>query len=193
MRKKLLLHQCCAICSAVVLKDFMAEFDVDGIWFNPNIHPEEESFLRLDALEKFNALNGVKTINLAFPYTESFSSWIAGVRKYSDRCEYCYYTRLEKTMSVCAENGYEYVSTTLFSSPYQNFDLIKKIGESLAHRYKVKFVSKDVRNRYFMGKSEIGKLGLYRQKYCGCIFSKNERTGLQKNFTAERTGKKHGE
>ena len=146
---KLLLHMCCAPCSiypASVLKEEGMEFE--GVFYNPNIHPIEE--FDQGRWENFKE-NGEK------------------------RCNMCYSTRLEKAAQFAAQNGFHAFTTTLLVSPYQKHDLIKEIGERFAQKYGLRFYYKDFRPGFRKGQQMAKEMGLYRQKYCGCIVSLRER------------------
>jgi len=93
---------------------------------------------------------------------------------YSMRCEYCYYSRLDKVFEYAKNNGYTMVTTTLLISPYQKHDKIIDVCKSLAEKYSVKFMYKDFRTLFRQGQNKARELGLYRQKFCGCIFSIDE-------------------
>lgn len=177
---KLLLHMCCAPCTiypAIVLKEEGIEFE--GLFYNPNIHPFEEFEKRrenLRILERKNAM----TIN----YIEDFDqeSWESFKGNGEDRCNMCYFTRLEKTAQFASQKGFHAFTTTLLVSPYQKHDVIGEIGKKLAEKCSVEFYYKDFRPGFRKGQQLAREMGLYRQKYCGCIISLRERQ--------DKTGKK---
>ncbi len=156
-----------------MLERIEMDFDVYGLWYNPNIHPEQESYLRFDALEKFNALKGISSINIP---AHSMEKWLDAAKASADRCKYCYINRLEETARRCfrGDKIFDCFSTTLLASPYQKHDLIRGIAETLSQKWNVEFIYVDVRKKYREAKEKIKKLGLYSQKYCGCIFSRQE-------------------
>ena len=171
---KLLLHICCAPCSAACIKVLRDEnIDVYGYWYNPNIHPFKEYEARLNALKEYS-----KMINLNVVYFDYY-----GLREFcenvsndiSNRCEYCYYSRMENVAKYAKENGYDAFTTTLFISPYQKHDLLKSICEKLAKKYDIEFKYVDFRPYFYEGKKMFYETGLYMQKYCGCVFSEEER------------------
>lgn len=171
---KLLLHICCAPCSAIFIKKLKEEnIDITGYWYNPNIHPYKEYENRLEALKEYS-----KMINLDVIYNDYY-----GLREFTknviddldNRCNYCYRSRIESTVKYAKENGYDTFSTTLFYSPYQKHDLIKSICEELSKKYNIEFLYRDYREYYYEGKSMFKETGLYMQKYCGCVFSEEER------------------
>lgn len=92
-----------------------------------------------------------------------------------NRCGYCYLCRLEKTAKYAKENGFDAFSTTLLISPYQDHELLKKTGDMLSKKYGIEFLYKDFRPGFRYGQNKARELGLYMQKYCGCVFSEEER------------------
>lgn len=171
---KLLLHICCAPCSVMCIKKLGEEnIDVTGYWFNPNIHPFMEYKSRLDCL-----IDYANQINLKVIYNDEY-----GLREFTknaicnlnERCNYCYAVRLDATAKYAKQNGYDAFSTTLLYSPYQKHELLKEMGEKFAKKYGIKFYYEDFRPYYREGQEESRKLGFYMQKYCGCIFSEEER------------------
>jgi len=149
----------------------------DLFWYNPNIHPLTEYRSRRDTLIQFGKDRDLQVI------TEDeygLRSFIQGV--YPDfeqgsgsRCAYCYRVRLEKTASVAAERGYDCFSSSLLISPYQNHELLRQTGEAAAEKYGVRFYYRDFRPNFREGQKQARELGFYMQKYCGCIFSEEER------------------
>ncbi len=144
-----------------------------GLWSNPNIHPFQEYEARLQSVKKIEAL-----LQLDMHYNddyglEDFVRAVTGNEK--DRCRHCYTLRLEQTAKVAAKEGYDCFSTSLLISPYQNQDLINEIGKVLAERYNVEFYFEDFRSGFRVARSISKELGLYRQNYCGCIYSERER------------------
>ena len=171
---KLLLHTCCAPCSVYCVKTLKEEnIDITSFWYNPNIHPYKEYEVRLETLKKYNEDIGVPLVIEYFYGLRSFCNNV--IDKLDNRCGYCYLCRLEKTAKYAKENNYEAFSTTLLISPYQDHELLKKTGEMLEKKYGVKFLYRDFRPGFKKGQKEARSLGLYMQKYCGCIFSEEER------------------
>lgn len=172
----LLLHICCGPCSLYPITKLREKgISFKGFFYNPNIHPYQEFKARISALEEVARLKGFevlweKTYGLRFFLEETQFQW-----EKPKRCERCYYLRLEKTARLARELGASAFSTTLLQSPFQYHDLIREIGEELSHRYKIPFYYEDWRPGYKEGKEETLALGVYRQKYCGCIFSEEER------------------
>ena len=185
MTNSILLHHCCVVCSPKVLEYFQKNFpSVVGFWFNPNIYPEDEFARRQNALESYARLLNYRIIyGPEYPLTR----WLTEVEKYGtaepERCRFCYELRLRMTAEAAKENGFKYFSTTLLSSPYQKHELVKEIAESVARTSGREFVYYDFRSQFYTGRNEIAKLGLYRQKYCGCQFSYKDRLKREKNKT----------
>lgn len=171
---KLLLHICCAPCSIECINALKEEnVQITGFWYNPNIHPFTEYRNRLNTLKEYS-----KTINLDVIYKDeyglvNFTKNVIG--DLNNRCDYCYKTRLEECAKYASQNGFEAFSTTLLISPYQNHDKIKNICEELSRKYNIEFVYKDFRNNFREGQKKAREMELYMQKYCGCIFSEEER------------------
>lgn len=169
---KLLLHMCCAPCSIYpvsILKEEGIEFE--GLFYNPNIHPIEEFKKRKENVEIFS-----KRENINVFYFDEFDQerW-ENFDDEKQRCNMCYTTRLEKVALYAAENGFDAFTTTLLVSPYQKHDLIKELGEKFAQKYGVEFYYKDFRLGFRRGQQQAKEMGLYRQKYCGCIVSLRNR------------------
>ncbi len=171
---KILLHICCSNCAVYpvgLLKDRGEQ--VTGFWSNPNIHPFKEYEARLQSVKKVEALLPLEMRYDDHYCIEDFAIAVAGNEK--DRCRYCYTLRLEEAARVAAEEGYDCFSTSLLISPYQNQDLINEIGKASAERYNIEFYFEDFRSGFRVARSISKELGLYRQKYCGCIYSEREK------------------
>jgi hypothetical protein len=169
-----LLHICCAPCSIACIRTLRDEgIEPVGYWYNPNIHPKLEYKTRRNTLVEY-----AKSIHLPL-ITEDEYGLRSFVRDlcpdFDNRCEYCYRRRMTQTAAYAAANGFTSFSTTLLISPYQNHELLKAIGEELADTYYIEFLYRDFRPRFKEGQQEAADLGLYRQKYCGCIFSEEDR------------------
>ncbi len=171
---KLLMHICCSNCSLYPLQDFLSRgVDIKGFWFNPNIHPYTEYTSRLASVEKLQRLWNLD-IEYADEYLlDDFLAKVAGKGK--ERCYYCYSMRLEKTALAARKMRLDGFTTSLLASPYQKFDMIISIGEETGRRHGVPFHVRDVRQGWGVSKGLALELGLYRQKYCGCIYSEMER------------------
>ena len=174
---KLLLHACCAPCSVQCI-EALAEEEIrpDMYWYNPNIHPYTEYRSRRDSLTSFAE---ERKLPLVTEDEYGLRLFIAGLNESAPggngRCAFCYRLRLEKTAQAAAEKGYDTFSTTLLISPYQDHGLIRKIGEELALLHGPRFLYRDFRPRFRLGQNEARAAGYYMQKYCGCIYSEEER------------------
>jgi len=172
--KKMLLHTCCGPCAYV----YVCGLDREGIvpdmfWYNHNIHPYKEYEARKNALATFCDAKGLALVVDDCYGLRDFVK--DSVDKLDSRCGGCYQKRLEATAKKAAEGGYDSFSTTLLASPYQQFDTIVSIGLTLAKKYNIEFVVYDFRAGFKEGKNQARQMGLYIQKYCGCIFSEEER------------------
>ena len=171
---KLLLHICCAPCSAACIKVLREEnIDIVGYWYNPNIHPFKEYDNRLKALKEYSKMINLNVIYDDFYGLDEFVKNTVNI--IDNRCGYCYLSRMERVVKYAHDNGYDAFSSTLFISPYQKHDLLKSICENLSKKYNIKFLYRDFRPYYELGREMFRETGLYMQKYCGCIFSERER------------------
>jgi len=171
----LLLHTCCAPCSVYCI-DYLRTHDIEPTvyWYNPNIHPYTEYKKRKETLEEYNKSINIKTVFEDEYGLQEFTKNV--MNDLNGKCtNYCYKTRLEKTAQYAKENGYDSFSTTLLVSPYQKHEQIAEIGRQMAEKYGVEFLYKDFREGFREGQTKARELGLYMQKYCGCIFSEEER------------------
>ena len=172
----ILLHICCGPCTIYPLKVLRQKgFEVKGFFFNPNIHPYREFRARLRAVEEFAEIEHLEVIYEKHYGLREYMKSITPYYEYPRRCEACYYLRLSQTAKLAKELGAEAFTTTILYSPYQLHQLVKEIGEGLAQTYGVPFYYEDFRVGFKEGQDEAVKLGLYRQSYCGCIFSEEER------------------
>lgn len=145
----------------------------DLFFYNPNIHPSMEYKSRLDALRK---LTGDEQTNLIISGVYDMVDFLRRVAlDPSTRCGECYHMRLAKTAEYARRHGYEGFSTTLTVSPYQDHELLRKIGDSIAAEIGIPFVYKDFRCDFREGQRMARELGVYMQKYCGCIYSEEDR------------------
>ncbi len=176
---KLLLHSCCGPCSTAVISRLTDYFDITVLYYNPNIEPEAEYYKRKNEQIKFlNNYKGTNSITfLDCDYdNEAFLKIAKGLENEPEgglRCHACYKLRLEKTVQIAKEKGYNYFGTTLTVSPYKNAQIINPIGKLLEEKYQVKFLYADFKKEEGYKKSiEMAKeYDLYRQNYCGCHFS----------------------
>ena len=177
MKRNILLHACCAPCSIQCVEALAAEDLRPALfWYNPNIHPYTEYRSRLDTLRKFSEDRDLPlTIEDEYglqPFIKAVSVVDAEEGK---RCIICYRMRLEKTALFAAENGYDAFSTSLFISPYQNHELLRQNGEEIASAHGIDFLYRDFRPLFRVSQNGAREAGYYMQKYCGCIFSEEER------------------
>ena len=171
---RLLLHMCCGPCSIYPVKELRSSgVDVTGLFYNHNIHPYTEYRLRMEALRKYADLVELEVIYRDEYRLEEFLSQVAGEPQ--TRCAYCYRSRLEETAKSAAELGFPSFSSTLLYSRYQNQEMIRELGVKLGERYGVRFHYEDFRTGWQEGINLSKEMGLYRQKYCGCIYSEKER------------------
>lgn len=172
---KLLMHTCCAPCSVYCIESLRQE-DIEPTlyWYNPNIHPYMEYVSRRDTLKQYSK---IVNVNAIFEENYGLDEFCKNViNNLENRCvDYCYRVRLEQTAKYAKEHGYDAITTTLFVSPYQKHDELKKVLEQVAEKYGLEAVYRDFRPGFRQGQAKARELGLYMQKYCGCIFSEEMR------------------
>ncbi len=172
---KILLHTCCAPCLVYPLDELLSErHEVTALFFNPNIHPYSEFLRRLDAFTAYTRDRGVTVLDdKGLPDMED---WLRDVAfRESHRCRICFNMRLDKAAALAAKKGFDAFSTTLLYSRFQKHDLLKATGEEVSQRHGVPFLYRDWRKGWNEGVKKYRRLGLYRQKYCGCVYSEKER------------------
>ena len=179
-KPKLLLHACCAPCSSYVLELLHNYFEITIYYFNPNMNDNieyEKRFRQFDILLKGMNLD-IKVIKPIFDQKDfyAFASNYAEEPEGGTRCHLCYEYRLEETVKYAKENNFDYFATTLTVSPYKNASVINEIGFKLSEKYNFKYLPSDFKkNNGYKRSIELSHMfNLYRQKYCGCIYSKNE-------------------
>ena len=171
---KVLLHTCCANCAIVPVNRLRgAGFQAFGFFHNPNIHPYREYVMRKQAMESYAREAGLRMIYEDQYDLEGFLRGV--VYREHERCRYCYHTRMEATAKMAKKGKFDAFTTTLLYSKHQNQPLIKEIGESLAGQFSIPFHYEDFRQWWQEGIRESKAMGLYRQQYCGCIYSEKER------------------
>lgn len=171
---KTLLHICCAPCSVSCVEMLREEgIEPTGFWYNPNIHPFTEYRARRNCLREYSRMIDMEVIE----HDEyGLRRFIEGIFPFFDRrCEYCYTVRFEETAKYAAENGFDQFTSTLFVSPFQNHELMRLVAEKMAEKYGISYLHRDFSVRYKEGREKARELGLYMQKYCGCVFSEEER------------------
>jgi predicted adenine nucleotide alpha hydrolase (AANH) superfamily ATPase len=171
---KLLLHICCANCGIYPLERIKERGDkVVGYFFNPNIHPYQEYQKRLESLRQYSENVGLEVVYRDEYLLEEFLRNVS--HRPEERCQYCYSIRLEATAQEAKKRGFDQFSTTLLQSTHQNHQLIKETGERVAKEIGVPFYYEDFRQGWKRGVEVSKAMGLYRQQYCGCIYSEKER------------------
>lgn len=173
--QKVLMHTCCAPCSVYCIDSLRAEnIEPTIFWFNPNIHPYIEYKTRRDCLRDYAALVNAEAIFIENYGLDDFCRNVSG--DIENRCvNYCYPTRIGETAKYAAEHGFKAFTTTLLVSPYQKHEELVKVCERAADFYGVEFLYRDFRVGSRDGQAKARELGLYMQKYCGCIFSEEDR------------------
>lgn len=171
---KLLLHCCCGPCSMYPISFLKSKnTELDMFWFNPNIHPEFEWKRRLDNLRIVASYYNEELIEVGSSL-ESYWMDCQFLFSFNSRCEMCYDMRIDMVAEYCASHDYRAFTTTLLVSPYQNHEEIVRIANEKAKKYGTKFEYHDFRDGYRTGQDMAREIGLYRQKYCGCILSLEE-------------------
>lgn len=178
----LLLHSCCAPCSSYVLGYLSKYFKITVFYYNPNIYPEDEYYKRVKEQQEF--IQKLPTINpVAFLEGEfdpaAFYHITKGFEKEKEgslRCFQCYKLRLKETAKLAREKGFEFFTTTLSISPLKNAEKLNEIGEEIGKETRVPYLNSDFKkkNGYKRSVELSQEYGLYRQTYCGCVFSKNQ-------------------
>ena len=171
---KVLLHVCCANCAIYPINNMREEgLEVMGFFYRHNIHPYTECLRRQEALQAY-----AEQINLKVIYQEGYDleGFIQNVAfRESERCNYCYHDRLRSTALLAKRGKFDYFSSTLLYSKHQQHELIRSMGESIGKSAGVAFLYRDYREGWKEGIECSKQMGLYRQHYCGCIYSEKER------------------
>lgn len=190
--KKMLLHSCCGPCSTQVIDVLKNDYDITILYYNPNIQPEEEYAHRLAEQKRFCKAVGIPVIDLDYD-TDEFLCSVKGHekdREGGERCKLCFALRLDKTAALAKEKGFDIFATTLSVSPHKNTAVINEVGEEVSKKYNIEFLAGNFKKQDGYKKSiEFAKqYNLYRQNYCGCLFSKVEReifSEKRKNFDSK--------
>lgn len=180
---KLFLHSCCAPCSSYTLEYLSQYFDITVFYYNPNISPKEEFDKRYFEQEKLiNSLPAKNKISLVcgdYNYDDflAIAKGLENVPEGGERCFKCYEMRLEKTAKLAKEMGFDYFCTTLSISPLKNSQKINEIGKKIAQKYDINWLPSDFKKREGYKRSiELSKeYNLYRQNFCGCVYSKENK------------------
>lgn len=183
----LLLHSCCAPCSTYVLEYLSKYFEITVYYYNPNIYPPEEFEYRMEEQKRFveEFLNNNPDVNpihfIAGEYeSDRFYEVSKGLENEPERglrCTECFKLRLSETAKMAVDNGFDYFTTTLSISPHKDAELLNTLGEEIAKEYGIKYLYSDFKKKGgFLRSTEISKeYNMYRQDYCGCVFSYKER------------------
>ena len=178
----LLLHSCCAPCSSYVIEYLSPYFSITVYYYNPNISPREEYLHRAEEqkrlIESMPVKNSVRFIEGDYASDEFYklSRGLENAPEGGERCRQCFELRLRKAAELAAAESFDYFTTTLTISPLKNAQLINETGKALAEKYGVEYLFSDFKKKEGYKRSiELSRdYGLYRQNYCGCIFSKKE-------------------
>ena len=172
---RILLHACCAPCLVYPLDDLRSEgHEITAVFFNPNIHPYTEYLRRLDAFAVYTSGNDVRVLTENFQ--EGMEEWLQEiVFREAQRCRLCFNFRIDRIARLAEAKGFDAFSTTLLYSRFQKHELLKTVCESVSDKYGIPFIYRDWRTGWNEGVKRYRKLGLYRQKYCGCVYSEKER------------------
>lgn len=190
---KLLLHSCCAPCSTYVLEYLTPYFEIGVLYYNPNIHPSEEFFKREAEQERFiNLVDKVNPINLikAEYNPREFFQKVKGHELDPEggaRCGLCFELRLGEAAKYAKMHGYDYFATTLSVSPHKNEQVLNEIGQKLEEQYDIKYLYADFKKKNGFKRSiELcNQFDIYRQEYCGCVFSLKQSNDRKKAKEAE--------
>lgn len=179
-KKKLLLHSCCGPCSSYVISYLTNYFDITILYYNPNIYPYDEYLKRkqeqIKLINEIDCSNNLDIMDCDYD-NDLYEKCIIGLEnepERGNRCMVCYNLRMEKTAKMAKEYNYDYFCTTLSVSPYKNSEWINKIGEKLQNKYNINWLYSDFKKKDGYKQSILlsKKYNLYRQDYCGCIYSK---------------------
>ena len=190
---KLLLHSCCAPCSSHVLSVLTDYFDITIFYYNPNIEPFEEYEKRkqeeIRFIEQYPNKNKLDIIDCDYDNIlfKKMSEGLEQEKEGGARCVKCYHLRLDKTASMASELNYDYFATTLTVSPLKNSEKLNTIGKFLETKYNIKYLVSDFKKKEgYKHSIELAKeYDLYRQDYCGCIYSKQQRELEKQNKTEQ--------
>ncbi len=176
MSGKLFLHTCCAPCATYTVQHWRGQgWQVTSFWYNPNIHPYTEHQRRLETLRQWCRDSGLHLTEVEGYDMVQYFRRVVGHE--ADRCGYCFRLRLERAALEAKAGGFDAFSTTLLISPYQKHELLRQVGEAVAQEVSIPFLYQDLRPGYRQSRQMAVEKGLYRQKYCGCVYSEWERFG----------------
>lgn len=171
--RAILVDACCGPCALPAMRRFREpEYEARYLFYNPNVHPFQEYRRRLESFEGLMLAEGLEYTLLPYEPEE----WIRAVAyREESRCEICYRLRLRRAADLAVEEGMDAVTSTLFSSPYQDHELISLLGRSICRSRGLEFVVWDGRDTYRADHAEARARGMYLQPYCGCVLSERER------------------
>lgn len=171
--KSVLVHCCCAHCTAYSVHYWRGQgYQVSGLWYNPNIHPYAEHQHRLEAMKSLAELNLPLTVTEGYDLIEYFRQVVG---REAQRCQHCFRLRLLKTAETACRMGFSAFTTSLLISPHQKHDQLREVGQELAKEEGIAFLYTDLRKSYRDSRRMTKSLNLYRQQYCGCVYSEWER------------------
>lgn len=176
---KLLLHMCCGPCAVYPYEELAKAYEITGLFYNPNIQPYTEYIKRMETAQEFADKSGFKLITIDEYKLDEFLRNAA--YRENQRCIMCYSERLERAASVAKKGNFDAFTSTLLVSPFQKHELIKKVGEQAGHKYGIEFLYRDLRIGFKQGVEISKQMELYRQSYCGCIYSERDRYLQKKN------------
>ena len=182
-KRRMLVHICCAPDATYVLPFLGESYDVAGYFYNPNIHPESEYLKRLEEMRWLAGKLGVELICGPYDVKRWFSliSGLESAPEGGSRCEICFRLRLESTAETALSEGLDLFTTTLTVSPHKKARVINRVGGEISGRFGLEFLEADFKKKNGFKKSvELSRnYGLYRQDYCGCTYSKEERRRIK--------------
>lgn len=175
-KEKLLLHVCCAPCSVYIINQLLDRFDLTVYFFNPNIFPEEEYLQRLSEVKDFCRRRNIKYLEADY-LPDNWFKFIAGYEnepERGERCNFCFFYRLSKAAEFARANNFDWFSTTLTMGRQKKSFQVLQAGRKVEDKYKIKFLGEDFKKNFGTRISDwlAKQLNLYRQDYCGCVFSK---------------------
>ena len=180
-RPRLLLHACCAPCSTAVLERLSQRLEITLFFYNPNLDTQDEFSRRAGELGRLSRESGLSADPIILPYTpEAFHHAVRGLEGEAEggaRCEACFTLRLRQAAQYAAREGFDFFTTTLTISPMKNAALLNRIGETIGREEGLAFLPSDFKKRGgYLRSTQLSKtFGLYRQNYCGCVFSRETR------------------
>jgi predicted adenine nucleotide alpha hydrolase (AANH) superfamily ATPase len=170
---RVLFHVCCGPCFARAGSLLREEgHEVTAFWYNPNVQPYKEFEARLGAFREVCEAEGFPTM---VDDTYDPERWLRGALDAENRCDHCFRDRLGRTAQRAAEEGFNAITTTLLASPYQDHELARRVGEETADAAGVGFLYRDPREHWKEARRRTFELDVYRQRYCGCVFSERDR------------------